>query len=52
MQLIVLGMHRSGTSVLARMLNLMGAYFGAEGASTGASKENPKGFWDGATSGC
>ena len=46
MQLIVLGMHRSGTSVLARMLNLMGAYFGPEGASTGANPENPKGFWE------
>lgn len=46
MQLIVLGMHRSGTSVLARLLNLMGAYFGAEGASTGANAENPKGFWE------
>ena len=46
MQLIVLGMHRSGTSVLARLLNLMGAYFGPEGISTGANKENPKGFWE------
>jgi len=46
MQLIVLGMHRSGTSVLARMLNLMGAFFGSEGTSTGANKENPKGFWE------
>lgn len=46
MQLIVLGMHRSGTSVLARMLNLMGAYFGPEGMSTGANRENPKGFWE------
>lgn len=46
MQLIVLGMHRSGTSVLARMLNLMGAYFGPEGMSTGANVENPKGFWE------
>lgn len=46
MQLIVLGMHRSGTSVLARLLNLMGAYFGPEGASTGANPENPKGFWE------
>ncbi|RDY68822.1 hypothetical protein DX912_04835 [Lysobacter soli] len=46
MQLIVLGMHRSGTSVLARLLNLMGAYFGPEGASTGANSENPKGFWE------
>lgn len=46
MQLIVLGMHRSGTSVLARMLSLMGVYFGPEGASTGANAENPKGFWE------
>lgn len=46
MQLIILGMHRSGTSVLARMLNLMGAYFGPEGMSTGALPENPKGFWE------
>lgn len=46
MQLIVLGMHRSGTSVLARVLNLMGAYFAPEGMSTGANRENPKGFWE------
>ncbi len=46
MQLIVLGMHRSGTSVLARLLNMMGAYFGPEGISTGANQENPKGFWE------
>lgn len=46
MQLIVLGMHRSGTSVLARILNLMGAYFGPEGVGTGANDENPKGFWE------
>lgn len=46
MQLMVLGMHRSGTSVLARMLNLMGAYFGPEGMSTGANEENPRGFWE------
>lgn len=46
MQLMVLGMHRSGTSVLARLLNLMGAYFGPEGISTGANNENPKGFWE------
>ncbi|WP_145985419.1 sulfotransferase family protein [Marilutibacter maris] len=46
MQLIVLGMHRSGTSVLGRVLNLMGAYFGPEGVSTGANIENPKGFWE------
>jgi hypothetical protein len=46
MQLIVLGMHRSGTSVLARLLNMMGAYFAAEGMGIGANQENPKGFWE------
>lgn len=46
MQILVLGMHRSGTSALARLLNLMGAYFGPEGIGIGANKENPKGFWE------
>ena len=39
-------MHRSGTSALARVLNLMGLYFGGEGASTGRNQENVKGFWE------
>ena len=46
MQMIVLGMHRSGTSMLCRLVNLMGAYFGPEGVSTGANRENAKGFWE------
>ena len=46
MQLVILGMHRSGTSALARILNMMGAYFGPDGVSTGANQENPKGFWE------
>ena len=46
MQIIVLGMHRSGTSAVARLLNLMGAYFGGENISTGVSAENEKGFWE------
>lgn len=46
MQLVVLGMHRSGTSAVAGMLNMMGAYFGPEGIDTGAGPENPKGFWE------
>ncbi len=46
MQVIVLGMHRSGTSILSRLLNMMGLYFGAEGSSTGLNIENPKGFWE------
>lgn len=46
MQIIILGMHRSGTSVLARLLNMAGIYFGPEGISTGANIQNPKGFWE------
>ena len=46
MQVFILGMHRSGTSALARVLNLMGLYFGDEEASTGRSAENEKGFWE------
>ncbi len=46
MQILILGMHRSGTSVVARLLNMMGVYFAPEGVSTGANEENPKGFWE------
>ena len=46
MQILVLGMHRSGTSMVARLLNMMGAYFAPEGISTGVNQENPKGFWE------
>ncbi|HJU39779.1 MAG TPA: sulfotransferase [Tahibacter sp.] len=46
MQLFVCGMHRSGTSMVARLLNLMGLYFGPEGSALPANRENPKGFWE------
>lgn len=46
MQLIVLGMHRSGTSMAARLLNMMGAYFAPEGQSLGFNADNPKGYWE------
>ena len=46
MQLVVLGMHRSGTSGVTRLLNLSGAYFGPPGSATDANDENPKGFWE------
>ncbi|MEA1051614.1 sulfotransferase [Lamprobacter modestohalophilus] len=46
MQLIVLGMHRSGTSAVTRMINMMGAYLGAEGGFQSASDSNPKGHWE------
>lgn len=44
--LVVLGMHRSGTSMVTRLLNLAGAYFGSSDQHTGYSEENPKGFWE------
>jgi glycosyltransferase involved in cell wall biosynthesis len=46
MQLVVLGMHRSGTSAVTRLLNMAGAYFGPEGISNGADEGNLKGFWE------
>ena len=45
--LAVLGMHRSGTSALARCVNLIGVDWGPEGGLTEAiAHENPKGFWE------
>jgi hypothetical protein len=46
MQIIVLGAHRSGTSMVTRLINMMGAYFGMGDTSIGANAENPKGFWE------
>ncbi len=46
MQIFVCGMHRSGTSVIARLLNMLGAYIGPEGSGLAANAENPKGFWE------
>ncbi len=46
MQIIVLGPHRSGTSLVTRLINMMGAYCFAEGVSIGFNEENPKGFWE------
>jgi hypothetical protein len=45
-QVFVLGMHRSGTSTVTRLLNMAGAYFGPEGISNGADEGNLKGFWE------
>lgn len=46
MQIIVLGMHRSFTSVITRYINMMGAYCYGEGQSLGFAPDNPKGFWE------
>jgi hypothetical protein len=42
MQILVLGMHRSGTSMVARLLNMMGAYFAPEGVEMDQSTPNWK----------
>lgn len=46
MQIMVLAMHRSGSSVLARLLNMMGAYFAPEDKIMYPALDNPKGFWE------
>ena len=44
--ILVLGMHRSGTSALTGALGLCGAWVGEEPELTGANIENPRGFWE------
>ncbi len=46
MQIIVLGMHRAGTSAITRLINLMGAYLGPEEQFLPATSDNPKGYWE------
>jgi hypothetical protein len=46
MQIIILGMHRSGTSATARLINMMGAYFAPDGMALAPKPDNPKGFWE------
>ncbi|MGE0822995.1 MAG: glycosyltransferase [Candidatus Binatia bacterium] len=43
----ILGMHRSGTSALARAVNLLGAYLGPEEKMMPPQQDNnPEGFWE------
>jgi len=46
MQILVLGMHRSGTSMVTRLINMMGAYFGPENSVGEITDDNSKGFWE------
>jgi len=46
MQVIVLGMHRAGTSAVTRLINMMGAYLGPEDQFLPATADNPKGYWE------
>ncbi|WP_428080096.1 glycosyltransferase [Candidatus Pelagibacter sp.] len=45
-QILVLGMHRSGTSMVSRILNLMGCYYSSEDQTVLPGEDNPKGFWE------
>jgi GT2 family glycosyltransferase/glycosyltransferase involved in cell wall biosynthesis len=42
----VTGMHRSGTSMVARVVNLLGVDFGSTDEMLPAAADNPRGFWE------
>lgn len=42
----VAGMHRSGTSLVTRLLNLHGVYLGADDEIDRRAADNPQGFWE------
>jgi hypothetical protein len=46
MQITIIGMHRSGTSLVAGLLGLAGAYLGPEDDLMAANVSNPKGYWE------
>jgi hypothetical protein len=41
-----LGMHRSGTSLVSRMLNLLGVDLGPVAPTSRKGADNPKGYWE------
>jgi hypothetical protein len=45
-QVVVLGMHRSGTSALTGLLRLMGLWAGEEGDFPPADEHNEAGYWE------
>jgi len=46
MVVCVAGMHRSGTSMVARMIHTCGVYFGPERILEYTSRENERGYWE------
>ncbi len=42
----IAGMHRSGTSMFARLLNVCGVYLGEESQLIPPAEDNPEGFWE------
>jgi hypothetical protein len=48
MPIAIAGMHRSGTSMITRLLNLCGLYLGKDEDVSFSSNDNPEGFWENA----
>src|SRR5215475_14037560 len=46
MPICIAGMHRSGTSMVARLLNLCGVYLGPDAELSAAASDNEAGFWE------
>jgi glycosyltransferase involved in cell wall biosynthesis len=46
MPVAIAGMHRSGTSMVTRLLNLCGVYLGPPEYLAHAAGDNPEGFWE------
>ena len=44
--LCISGMHRSGTSLVARLLNFAGVHLGPESELMAATAANPDGYWE------
>ncbi|CAH1201519.1 hypothetical protein PAECIP111893_01641 [Paenibacillus plantiphilus] len=44
--IIILGMHRSGTSLLAKTVRALGVCLGSEEQMIGPREDNPEGFWE------
>jgi hypothetical protein len=42
----IAGMHRSGTSLTSRVMNLLGVQLGPSSELTGARLDNPRGYWE------
>jgi hypothetical protein len=45
-QIIILGMHRSGTSLAGQVLEALGFHFGPEDQAAAPKKDNPLGYWE------
>lgn len=46
MEVLILGMHRSGTSLVSGIINKLGVYGGDETTLSRSGEWNPKGYWE------